>query len=371
MNQSSARNFSYVSIGRIVGTIIQALFYLLFAKLIGPESYGELNVIIALAGTFSVISRFGLNISVQVYQSKQESEFSNQLKILFVILTGVASLILIPVNIYASVLCFGSSLYVLTQYELLGLRQYKRFMINSILKSSLFFGLPVILYFIIGIPGVILGMAIASIIGSIPVIRTLKPTLSFNLKNRYKVLIQNFLVESSQLTSQIDKLIISFFFGNFIVGVYQFNLQILVALSVVPNVLSSFLLSEESNGVTHGKITKLSILFSVALTIVSIILAPFIVERFFSKYTEGIFSLQILLLALIPYTIIAVYVAKLMAKESTKVGIVSLSNVVILSILIVIFGHFLGLVGLSITIVVSSIINLMLYFMLYRRMENQ
>jgi len=60
-----------VGIGRITTIGIAAIFYLIIAALLEPERYGELNVIVALAGTFSTISLFGLNLSLQVIMPKK------------------------------------------------------------------------------------------------------------------------------------------------------------------------------------------------------------------------------------------------------------------------------------------------------------
>ena len=80
--------------GRIISSGLQALFYLIFAAMLDPSSYGNLSYIIAIAGTFSIISRFGLNQTVTIYQAKQESILSNNLNVLSVITTVTASLIL-------------------------------------------------------------------------------------------------------------------------------------------------------------------------------------------------------------------------------------------------------------------------------------
>jgi len=180
---SSSKNFTFIGIGRFVTIILQALFYLLFAALLDPESYGSLNVILALAGSFSIISRFGLNISMQVYQAKSNSEITKKINTLFVILTSTAALILIFIDSLAAILCIALSFYVMTQQNFLGLFQYKKFMINSILKSSLFFIIPILLYFVLEIPGILLGMAIVSIGASIPYIKGIKFSSLHKLKN--------------------------------------------------------------------------------------------------------------------------------------------------------------------------------------------
>jgi len=363
------KNFSYVGIGRVFGIILQAIFYLLFASLLEPESYGELNVVIAIAGSFAVVSRFGLNLSLQVYQAKKKSEIADQIKTLFVISTSVAALILLPIDVFAAVLCVGFSFFILNQQNLLGLRQYKKFMINAILRNILFLIIPIILYFIFDIPGIVLGMAIANIIGSIPLFTDLKLRSFGGLRNYYKVLIQNYISDLSQLSLMLDKLVISYLFSMFIVGIYQFNLQVLLALGVLPNVLSSYLISEESSGVSHKKIKSLVILGSVILAIIVIILSPFFVNEFFPKYSDGIFSLQIIVLSIIPRTISTLFWTKLLARESTKVGYVSLTYLASLIILISLLGEFYGLEGLSIAFIFSSIINTIFYYILYRKQK--
>jgi len=365
----ATKNFSHVGIGRASAIIFQTVFYLLFASILGPESYGELNVIIALAGTFAIVSRFGLNLSLQVYQAKKRSETTDQIKTLFVISTSVAALILLLIDVFAAVLCLGFSFFIMNQQNLLGLLQYKKFMINTILRNILFLIIPIILYFVLEIPGIVLGMAIASIIGSIPLFSQLKLRSFSGLRNIYKVLIQNYILDLSLLSYMLDKLIISYLFGLFIVGISQFNLQVLLALGVLPSVLGSYLISEESRGVTHNKISYLVILGSIVLSIVVIIMSPFFVNEFFPKYSDGIFSLQIIVLSIVPKTISTLFGAKLLARESTKVGYVSLIYLASFIVLISILGEFYGLEGLSIAVMFSSIISAIFNYIIYRKQK--
>ena len=51
---NSFKNFSYIGVGRVTGIILQAIFYLIFAALLEPESYGELTYIIANEWTLCV-----------------------------------------------------------------------------------------------------------------------------------------------------------------------------------------------------------------------------------------------------------------------------------------------------------------------------
>ena len=259
------------------------------------------------------------------------------------------------------------SFFAMTQSSLLGLTQYKKFMIFSILKSVSFFIIPLLLYFVFGIYGIIFGMAIGNFIGSIPFFKEIKIKSFLGLKNYSKVLIHNFGVNAgAQLSLMVDKLLIFPLFGLFVVGVYQFNLQVFIALSILPGILGQYLISEESKGVGHRKLSLLVIISSVLLTIVSIVLAPILVPIFYPSYSEGIESLQIMIIAIIPHSIGVTFSAKLLAKESTKIGYEAIVKVGSLLILLAVLGQFYGLEGLALAVLISISAGTLFTYYLYR-----
>jgi len=125
MSKNTLRNFSTAGLGRIITIVFHALFYLVIAALLDPETFGELSLILALAGTFSIVSLFGLDISMQVYRAKKNSEITNQITTLFIISTTSAALILLTINQIAAFLCIATSFFAMTQSLLLGSKQYK------------------------------------------------------------------------------------------------------------------------------------------------------------------------------------------------------------------------------------------------------
>ena len=133
----------------------------------------------------------------------------------------------------------------------------------------------------------------------------------------------------------------------------------------MPTVLHSYLLAEESSGVRHKKISYLVILGSVVIALTAVVLAPFFVNEFFPKYSEGVFSLQIMVLSIIPLTVSSVFSAKLQAKESTKVGLSAIVRIGTLMVLLAILGELYGLVGLALSVLFSIIINTIFLFILY------
>ena len=370
MSDNYLKNFSYITLSRVISTVLQAGFYLIFAFLLDPEVYGEITYWIAIAGTVSILSRIGLSQTVVVYQAQHNPEKVARANIFAIFTTGVASIGLLFVNIPVAILCMSLSLFTMHRQNLLGSKNYKKYFWTICVKSVLIIGIPILLYFMFEIPGILIGMALGNFLAGVNFLKYLKPNLfSFRfIFTEYKTLINNLGVESSLgITRWIDKLLIVPLFGFFIVGIYQFNLQILFALSLLPLSLHSFLLSEESSGISHKKLNYLILSGSVILVLLSIVLAPYIIPELFPKYSEGIESLQILIIALIPFTFIAIFSAKLQAKESTKVGIASLVRICSLLILIAIFGTWYGLIGLSLSVLLSTIFETIFLVYLYKK----
>jgi len=368
----SYENFSYVVLGRIIPSAIQAAFFLIFATLLDPNDYGIMGYLIAIAGTVAVVSRFGLAQTVVVYHGKSETLKINQVNFLGFLTTSIASIILIFMDIVVAILCFSLSLFFMYQHNLLGEKKYKNFMRNAILRAILTFSLPFPLYFVLDVPGIVLGIAIGYLISGFRFFEFIKPqrkSFSF-VKNNYKVLINNFAVSANNnLVRQIDRVLIATVFGFVFVGVYIFIMQVLLALEILPRALYLYLLSEESSGKKHKKISYLVILASGIIAVAVVLISPFIIETFFSKYSDGILPLQILVIALLPESISLILSAKMQALESTKVGYSAIVRIGSLLILLGILGSIYDLIGVSIAVVISTTLNVLFLYYLYLKFK--
>lgn len=365
----SFTNFSYVLLGRIISSAILAVFFLIFATILEPNQFGEMGYLIALAGTFSIVSRFGLPQTVVVFLAKGDKIVSNQVNLLAVITSSIAAIILLVINPYAAFLCLGISFFFLYQHNLLGEKKYQRFLKSSILRNTLTFVIPFPLYFVLDIPGILLGMALGNIISSVWFTKsvTLKVSSLRPLKDNFKVLINNFGIDAStNLVRTVDRLFIGTIFGFLFAGIYIFNMQILFGLEILPRVLYLYLLSEESSRKKHKRMSYFVVLGSVLIAIATIIFAPIIVEQIFPKYSDGIFGLQILVISLIPVSISSIITAKMQAEKSTKVGYSAIVSIGSLLILLGFLGNEYGLLGLSLAVVISSILNTIFLYFLYR-----
>ena len=372
MKDNGYKNFSYVALGRIIYSVLIAIFFFIFAAILEPADYGEMGYLIAIAGTFWIISNFGLTQSVVVYRAKGDTSISNQLSFLGVITTSVASIILLFINEFAAFLCLGLSFFTLYQANLLGEKKYKKHFTNIVLRSVLTFILPFPLYFVLGIPGILLGLALGNIISGLWLVKFISfRTKSFQfLKNNYKVLINNFGVDAStNLVRSVDRLLVGTLFGFIFTGIFIFNMQVLLAIEILPKILYLFLLTEESSGKKHTKISYLVILASVLIAAIVIVFSPIVVEQIFPNYTEGIPALQILVITVIPVSLSSIITAKMQAIKSTKVGYSAIVSVSSLLILLGFLGNEFGLVGLSLAVVISSILSTIFLYFLYRLSE--
>lgn len=353
-------NFMLVSSGRVISSALQAIFYIIFAILLSPEEYGNLSYLIAIAGVASIISRFGLTHSVVIFQAKSDYSTVNQINLLVLITTSIAAIILIPIDIFAAFLTLSSSVFLMYVHNLLGLKNYKKYFSYNLLKGSLIIVIPATGYYFFQLEGILFGMAIAYLLSSLPFFKSIsfEKNLFQNFRNNFRIFLHNFGVDAStNLVKFIDKLVIAPIAGFAILGIYQLNLQILIGLEIIPIALHSYLLSEESSGNKHRKITGLVLLFSIFLVISIIFLSPFVIPEFFPQYIEGIESLQILVISLIPLTISSILNAKLQARNSTKVGYSAIIRIGSLLIMLVVLGSQFGLLGLSYSVLLSAIFN--------------
>jgi len=374
MKTNSFKNFSYVGIGRTVTAGLQGIFYLIFAILLSPDIYGQMSYFIAIAGTFSIISRFGLPFSATITLAKKNQNMANQLNVLLLITTGAASIVLLFINIFAALLCLSLSFFVMSQHNLLGSHEYKKFGLNAILKGILIIIIPFSLYFVFDLSGIILGMALGNLLVSLNWLKSIKRHIfSFkDVKKSYKTLIHNFGLDSSlKLPRVIDKIVIVPLAGFTMTGIYQFNLQILFVMEILPNAIHAFLLSESSLQNKNKKAIYLALISAGLLSLLVIILAPIVIENFFSKYSEGVLGLQIMAISLIPLTISVIFSSRLQVMESTKIGYSAIVRIGSLLGLIVILVEPYGLLGLGLAVLISILLNTVFVTYLYYKSDKR
>lgn len=364
-----SKHFSFVIIGRTISSGLQSLFYLIFAAFLTPESYGNLSYLIAIAGTSSMFARFGSNQTITIFQAKEENTLANQLNSVVIIFATLISIFLLSIDYFVAVLCFSMTVFVMNIHNLIGLKHYKKYMMVDIIKGGLIVTIPISLYFVLDIPGILLGVALSYLIPSFSLLKfsNFSKSMWKSLAKKYKILLHNFGVDVSiRAYRLVDKLVIFPILGFSSLGVYQLNLQILFAIEILPLALHTFLLSEESSGGEHKKISYLVILSSFIIALIVIFVSPFFINELFPQYSEGIPSLQIMIFSIVPLSIIAILNAKLQSKESTKVGYSVFVRTGSLLVLLAFLGSIYGLNGLAVAVLGSTILHAIFLFILTR-----
>ena len=364
------KNFSYLAGGRAGSSLIRAVFLIVIATLMEPDSYGQFAYIISLAGTTTVVARFGLPSTVIIYLSKGKKQLADKINLIAIISTSSGAALLLFIDVYAAFLCLSMSLFFLHESNLIGEQKYKKHVKSIILRNILVTFLGISLFYVAGMHGIILGMAFANLIFAFPLFRkiTIHSFSAEPIRENYKVILNNFGVESSQrLVKFIDKMVIGIWFGFLSLGTYYFNMQILFAIQILSAVLHSFLIAEIGRGKKHRKLSFIIIIISTILTILVIIVSPFVIESVFPKYLDGVFALQILIIAVIPNVFSVILTARMQLMESTKVGYSAVLRIGSLVVLIGLLGTVYGMIGFSIAVVVSEILHTVFLYFLYKK----
>ena len=211
-NMDAIRNIGWIGISNIIGSGIAALFWLYLARLMGAENYGELSYYISIAGIVASLSVIGGPMAITVLVAKKIKIESTIY--LFSISGSIISAIILYfafTNIGLSIFVIGAVIYNLSVSELLGRKYYKKYSIYFILQKSLFVIFAIILYYIIGPEGVLIGIGLSFIPFTIQIYKSFKNTpINFQLlKTKWKFMANNFLNDLSQVfNGRIDKMII-------------------------------------------------------------------------------------------------------------------------------------------------------------------
>ena len=369
MTDSFLKTISIYSFSRIIASLSQIIFFLMFASLLSVEEYGQMSYLISLAATVAIITRFGLPLSIVVYQAKEKKELANRLNALLLITSVIGGFSLFFINYLVSLLCIMMSVFLMSQSNLVGLGKFRKNLVNAIIRGVLILIMPYLFYLIWGMEGILLGMTLSFGLAGLDLFKYLKFDYNIisEIKSKYKILVSNYGIDLSiELPRFADKILIAPLFGYTIVGYYQLNLQILFAMEIIPIAFHKFLLAQESKGVFNAKIVYTVILVSVLLTIIGYFLLPYIVPIILPNYESVIPSLQLMIMSIVPITIGWIITAKLQARESKYVGITFLFRIIPLFVGIIILGKMFDLIGLSLSIIISSLTNLgFLLFLFY------
>jgi len=326
---------------------IFGIFWFFLARYLGPEEYGEISYFFAIATVAVSVSTVGLQSGVAVFSStepKTENSFLT-LGLILSLIAAVISFVLFS-HIEVSLLIVGSSFFGLSIYAALGKKEYSKFSLLTIQQkiSSITFAL--ILYYFIGLEGILLGLAIGYLLLSKGMYNLiLKRNLELSqIRPKIKFITNNYISESTHnLVWWSDRFILLPLYGFTFLGNYQLGMHILQMMCVFPFIFYQYLLPNDSTGTTNNNIRLLAVSISIILSIFVFFFGPQIVEFLFPEYDYVIEFIPIFSLSLIPITINLIFSSYFLGKKKAKV--IAISNVLLLTVQLVlafIFGSVLN-----------------------------
>jgi len=226
----SESGFLNVAGGETVAKLIGSGFWLLLASIMVVEDYGYLHYFLSLATFVSIISLMGLRPAVITYLAKGEVEMQKQANLLVLFSTVFCGIILFIFikNIPTVVLLMGLSFFTMTVAGVLGKRNYRKFFFLVVGNSITLVSLSIVLFYLVGYEGVILGYGLSLILFSYSFFRSFGGIqIKFStLRTKIHFIKYSYLIAILGVGSiHLDKLLIGPLFGFELLGLYQLGFQ--------------------------------------------------------------------------------------------------------------------------------------------------
>ena len=170
---------------------------------------------------------------------------------------------------------------------------------------------------------------------------------------------------------RLDKLLILPLFGASLLGNYLLGFQIFYSLLLISSTVFQYVLPQDSSGINHIKLKKLTILASVLISVIAVILAPIIIPLLFPDFTESVLIVQIMSIAITPSSISLMLTSKFLADEKIKIVIVG-RMIELASMIAGIFGlgSIFGVVGAAMAFSISAILATIYFFIVQKLQKN-
>ena len=367
-NWSNIRNklFSYKGLALIgsadlIGGAISAIFWLVIASLLLVEEYGEISYFVAIA-SLGICCVVGSSDTLMVFSTKNQ-KIVPTLLLLTLIFTMIASLIAFVIiqRFEIIFLIFSFIVFQVSITLLLGKRLYAKYSKFLLTQKILQFAIGIGLYFLLGVNGVLIGIALSNF-ALIPIfykeLRNFKIDLSL-LKPKKEFIINNHIIYAiSVFRRDIDKIIVVPILGFTVLGNFALTLQFYAIMMIFSSVAFKYLLPRDVSGEKNIQLKIFLILLSVVITLSGIFFSPFFIENFFTKFSESIIPIQIASLSVISTTISVILYSKILALEKSRFLMIA-NSVQLCAILIgtVILGILFGIIGVTIAFVLGNTVH--------------
>jgi O-antigen/teichoic acid export membrane protein len=321
------------------------------------NDYGHINYVIAIGSLAASISLLGLNTAVTTLLPKGNLRFGIQANQLILISGTICAIIAAFYSWLLVFFVFGMSFWMMTSYELLAEKQYRKYALNVIGARGSQLILALILFYYFGTIGIVIGFVISFFIFSRKYFSTIpKFSKEFEeIKRHFKTSLHLYSYNlSNAFLLYFDKLIIAPIFGYAILGYYQLGFQFLMFFSMIPISFYQYLVPEEATGNKKNRLRLYGICLSFILTIVLFICSPYVIKMFFPNYVASINSMRILSLGIIPMMAIGILNSRFLSLHKTIYIVIGSAIYQCLQISLIIYlGNQLNIIGISLAVVIA------------------
>ncbi|HSV32097.1 MAG TPA: FAD:protein FMN transferase, partial [Atribacteraceae bacterium] len=338
---------------QLASHLLGTALWLPLALLIHPLAYGYLSWLLSIATILSTFCTFGLGKTVITHQAAEGDDrlLSSSVAVVFLLSVIAGIIVSIVLGPAVGLLTAGLSLFSLTVHLDLANRKYGSYLRAWIGARLLGLFLPVLFYlFWESINGILVGLALGYLLFGGRVVERLR--LKPDIRKIRAVLPFTLGVLGSDLskvsTSFLDKILIGELFGMTTLGYYHFAYRVFLFFGILPQIMFFYLLSEKAAQRNTDRIEKIAILSSGGLAAATYFFARFIVPPVFPAFAGSVSAIQIMGLAVIPATLVAIKTSGLYAAR--KANLVLGSHLLALGAGIVgitILGRVFSLVGLA------------------------
>ena len=353
------KKFGSIATGETISGVIGSIFWLYLASVLAVSDYGELQFLIGIASFGVGLSLLAQTNTIIVYEVKQRG-LRGILFLMSFIMAGIVSVILFIIYSKLDIifLMFGMICGEMAIGYLMGRKLFIKYSIFLISQKVLMIVLVIGLYFLMGIEGIIYGIAISYIPVAILVFSTFKNT-SFNfslLKNNFGFIFYNYserLIVFSR--RNLDKVIIMPILGFEILGEFALGFQIYSIMILFASISFKLLLLNDSEGKDSKKMSIVILSISTIIALLGITIAPIIVPIIFPQFTSVIEIIPIMSLAVIPNAIMLIMSSKFIGNEKSKFILIGTIMYAISYLLLIIFlGSTYGIQGLAFSFLITS-----------------
>lgn len=374
-NITTVKHISAIGIADVVGSAISSVFWLYLASIMIVEEYGTIHYYIAIANIAATIALLGSENTLRVYLPKQV-KIQTTLYIIVFASSAITCLVLFFVysKIEIIILTLGFVISNLAIADTLGRKQFSVYSKFFILQKIILVIFAILLYYLLGTTGVILGLAVSFAPYVYQIIRGFNDSkICFLLvKERLGFFLTSFVHTFTGVArGQVDKLIIAPMLGFELLGNYSFAFQIMALLMIFPNIIYKYTVPTDSSGKSTLTVKKTTVLISIIISVVSIFLTPIIISIFFPKYVLASQALQILSFHPIPGSISLMIISKFLGMEKNR--LVLIGTLISLSVNIggvIVLGPLFGIIGASLAFISSSIANCIYLIVMNNKMKS-